>query len=112
MAVFFQAEDGIRDGHVTGVQTCALPICRELETDALVRDLADRLWRLGLLVESDFGLTSDRIELALGHPDLPGHLLLAVDTDGARYVATASQRERDRKSTRLNSSHVAPSYAV
>src|SRR5690625_1853280 len=26
---FFQAEDGIRDGHVTGVQTCALPICVE-----------------------------------------------------------------------------------
>src|SRR5690625_2949248 len=24
--MFFQAEDGIRDGHVTGVQTCALPI--------------------------------------------------------------------------------------
>src|SRR5215510_15385110 len=24
---FFQAEAGIRDGHVTGVQTCALPIC-------------------------------------------------------------------------------------
>src|SRR5271166_2792449 len=23
---FFQAEDVIRDGHVTGVQTCALPI--------------------------------------------------------------------------------------
>src|SRR5690625_6089226 len=23
---FFQADDGIRDGHVTGVQTCALPI--------------------------------------------------------------------------------------
>src|SRR5690606_40668188 len=26
----FQAEDGIRDFHVTGVQTCALPICRPL----------------------------------------------------------------------------------
>src|SRR5439155_9736337 len=26
---FFQAEDGIRDGHVTGVQTCALPILRD-----------------------------------------------------------------------------------
>src|SRR5689334_25387461 len=25
---FFQAEDGIRDGTVTGVQTCALPIWR------------------------------------------------------------------------------------
>src|SRR5687767_15756299 len=27
---FFQAEDGIRDKLVTGVQTCALPICVEL----------------------------------------------------------------------------------
>src|SRR2546430_2856203 len=26
---FFQAEDGIRDLTVTGVQTCALPICRD-----------------------------------------------------------------------------------
>src|SRR5439155_11356262 len=26
LAFFVQAEDGIRDGHVTGVQTCALPI--------------------------------------------------------------------------------------
>src|SRR5256885_3382617 len=25
---FFQAEDGIRDYKVTGVQTCALPICQ------------------------------------------------------------------------------------
>src|SRR5689334_25322673 len=28
---FFQAEDGIRDGTVTGVQTCALPISVVLE---------------------------------------------------------------------------------
>src|SRR5690625_4344914 len=28
VSFFFQAEDGIRDGHVTGVQTCALPISR------------------------------------------------------------------------------------
>ena len=27
MFFFFQAEDGIRDKLVTGVQTCALPIC-------------------------------------------------------------------------------------
>src|SRR5690606_41128085 len=27
---FFQAEDGIRDFHVTGVQTCALPISRSM----------------------------------------------------------------------------------
>src|SRR5256886_8267724 len=28
---FFQAEDGIRDLTVTGVQTCALPICYRLQ---------------------------------------------------------------------------------
>src|SRR3712207_8078819 len=28
LAFFFQAEDGIRDIGVTGVQTCALPICK------------------------------------------------------------------------------------
>src|ERR1039457_7386214 len=27
---FFQAEDGIRDYKVTGVQTCALPICESV----------------------------------------------------------------------------------
>src|SRR6266581_6594596 len=30
LVFFFQAEDGIRDGRVTGVQTCALPISRLL----------------------------------------------------------------------------------
>src|SRR5256885_11188176 len=28
---FFQAEDGIRDYKVTGVQTCALPICLSVD---------------------------------------------------------------------------------
>src|SRR5439155_3624049 len=37
----FQAEDGIRDGHVTGVQTCALPIFGILRN--LERALADGL---------------------------------------------------------------------
>src|SRR5437764_1909605 len=36
---FFQAEDGIRDTSVTGVQTCALPISRQLlPEDGVVRD--------------------------------------------------------------------------
>src|SRR5256885_1717044 len=30
-AFFFQAEDGIRDYKVTGVQTCALPICCQVK---------------------------------------------------------------------------------
>src|SRR3989338_1979307 len=31
LCIFFQAEDGIRDGTVTGVQTCALPISIPLQ---------------------------------------------------------------------------------
>src|SRR5690348_17436196 len=34
---FFQAEDGIRDGRVTGVQTCALPIYAAEDVLAEVR---------------------------------------------------------------------------
>src|SRR2546428_4916404 len=30
---FFQAEDGIRDLIVTGVQTCALPICERVSSN-------------------------------------------------------------------------------
>src|SRR4030066_384911 len=48
---FFQAEDGIRDSSVTGVQTCALPICgpatrRRL---ALPEAAGDRVHPLGEL---------------------------------------------------------------
>src|SRR5690625_6077401 len=32
----FQAEDGIRGGHVTGVQTCALPISARCEWGRLI----------------------------------------------------------------------------
>src|SRR5260370_1706368 len=55
-ALFFQAEDGIRDSSVTGVQTCALPI---LTLSALNAELEhanmrlprrlDRLLRIGLV---------------------------------------------------------------
>src|SRR5690606_40713072 len=49
---FFQAEDGIRDFHVTGVQTCALPICvgyallvagRQADVDDFYAAVEDRL---------------------------------------------------------------------
>src|SRR5690606_6561287 len=45
---FCQAEDGIRDFHVTGVQTCALPICGDRSsssTDSCVRAADGKLWR-------------------------------------------------------------------
>src|SRR5256886_15992334 len=37
MLFFFQAEDGIRDLTVTGVQTCALPISQGLHQRAVLR---------------------------------------------------------------------------
>src|SRR5690348_18026705 len=45
---FFQAEDGIRDGRVTGVQTCALPIfgddvTKKHQVDARISSLQGRL---------------------------------------------------------------------
>src|SRR5438093_2688782 len=39
---FFQAEDGIRDWSVTGVQTCALPICPGHQSRCAECPLADR----------------------------------------------------------------------
>src|SRR5207253_4212195 len=43
-----QAEDGIRDGHVTGVQTCALPIYLDRLLRLLQDDARDRLARTQL----------------------------------------------------------------
>src|SRR5690606_4683121 len=44
---FFQAEDGIRDFHVTGVQTCALPICIMFQLLAAVFPSIERLQKEG-----------------------------------------------------------------
>ena len=55
---FFQAEDGIRDDLVTGVQTCALPICAYADEGLLLLvsisfhasfgSGADNYWELAL----------------------------------------------------------------
>src|SRR3954451_25498417 len=42
--LFFQAEDGIRDADVTGVQTCALPIWRA-RSPAPGSTVCTRWWR-------------------------------------------------------------------
>src|SRR2546421_12929598 len=42
---FFQAEDGIRDLIVTGVQTCALPISQAVAEQGATNDLLERLAR-------------------------------------------------------------------
>src|SRR5690625_5641428 len=63
---FFRAEDGIRDGHVTGVQTCALPIYRQVDkqmTRTINRPVATGRvdpWHAGL-----FALTLGLIGMSL-----------------------------------------------
>src|SRR2546427_7192711 len=49
---FFQAEDGIRDLTVTGVQTCALPISEPVHPAPIVPPAGvSRVWRaLGLVL--------------------------------------------------------------
>src|SRR6476660_10455134 len=44
---FFQAEDGIRDDLVTGVQTCALPICGGTGSAVTRRDPVRRFRKAG-----------------------------------------------------------------
>src|SRR5207247_6180339 len=66
---FFQAEDGIRDPLVTGVQTCALPICYRalvtVLTKRMAEDLTEYLHEQGIRVRymhSDID-TLERIEI-------------------------------------------------
>src|SRR5207249_7014390 len=49
---FFQAEDGIRDRNVTGVQTCALPIFRPSSDRWSAFSDSARLCRMALLAFS------------------------------------------------------------
>src|SRR5690349_23670382 len=57
---FFQAEDGIRDLYVTGVQTCALPICTLAAGVARALDFhyldSGALYRLVALKALDAGI--------------------------------------------------------
>src|SRR5580693_3299388 len=77
---FFQAEDGIRDGTVTGVQTCALPICRPnrdqmILTPGSLDDMlpADHQVRLvnAFVARLDLGPLRDAIKSREGPPGHP-----------------------------------------
>src|SRR5699024_5164509 len=70
-AFFFQAEDGIRDRNVTGVQTCALPICT-LSADVVIL-AAGALASPELLLRSGIGPAGELAEVGVESVhDLPG----------------------------------------
>src|SRR5256885_5009619 len=65
---FFQAEDGIRDYKVTGVQTCALPILlvRQLQVSYRIAYRVGRLLPGLQRGEIELGLNIDEFALAVG----------------------------------------------
>src|SRR2546429_3256962 len=97
---FFQAEDGIRDVAVTGVQTCALPICYRL---AAYRAHA----------EPHGNRRPDALASHAGiQHSVPAGNGSRGNFDAARGGPAVGGTREDRKSTRLNSSHGYISYAV
>ncbi|MDO4258992.1 MAG: prevent-host-death family protein [Actinomycetaceae bacterium] len=69
----------------------------EAAPDRLLVDLAERLYGIGLEVVPNVGIPGGmRIPLAIGHPEVPGRLLVAVLTDDDEYVSEPSLRVRDR----------------
>src|SRR5256885_11817929 len=64
---FFQAEDGIRDYKVTGVQTCALPILRESHARFQIGPNARRAWLRHMEATLDAAPLDDATRNALRH---------------------------------------------
>src|SRR5690606_40295570 len=101
---FFQAEDGIRDFHVTGVQTCALPISYndgsvDISPDFTGQDIKKFEWKDP---DGNTISTTDRVRGA----NKTGTYTLNVVASNNCTFSTRSEE------TRLNSSHVKISYAV
>src|SRR3712207_7096125 len=112
---FFQAEDGIRDIGVTGVQTCALPILPSLEEKAAASgDQMDLIAvqntkdSLELLKQRVYDLEMAKMVSIQTAPQIrilqKGNYKLVSKIHSA-FVVTIPVFKKDRKSTRLNSSH-------
>lgn len=73
----------------------------DMEPEQLLTDLAERLHRLGLNVVPNLGVEGGmQIPLAIGHPEVPDELLVAILTDNEAYMDEPSQRIRNRHWTK------------
>src|SRR2546429_4029030 len=102
---FFQAEDGIRDVAVTGVQTCALPISAAVQTDTPKRTTS--LIR-NCPASSNIGNQYQKWRA----PGVEKRKLTVNRNVMIAPMLPMNESLADRKSTRLNSSHGYISYAV
>src|SRR5687767_15575732 len=79
---FFQAEDGIRDKLVTGVQTCALPIYDVIVSDALADRAINFQWQSNAVLSR----TSVAIRAVVLSTQKSGHCV------GVRIVRSEERR--------------------
>src|SRR5690606_39825004 len=113
-----------RDFHVTGVQTCALPISGIIARGRLL-DLLRRIPCFGLtLVRIDIRQEASRHATAVQAvaaragrtyrqlDEAEKQRFLLEELKAGAPLMTQAMLDSDRKSTRLNSSHVKNSYAV
>ena len=113
LCFFFQAEDGIRDLIVTGVQTCALPIYLVKTTIAIISICL----LVGFFAVSQISRPTLRSEIteALSQASAAKISVATYWSENSKLPNNdedASFEYVDRKSTRLNSSHDQISYAV
>src|SRR5690348_8096248 len=104
---FFQAEDGIRDGRVTGVQTCALPIWRAGVRPRVNRGGLYPFARAGTtVIARDLVVSSIIEDMLAGRPvvyaDFLGYDEVAHHTGIERFDALAVIRAIDQQIGRLH----------
>src|SRR5256884_6168802 len=81
---FFQAEDGIRDVAVTGVQTCALPICHPKFFDWVMNVATPSAW-------TEVGLSCLPVPLPLIRSMSPS-TVWSMPSDSNSYVRSEERR--------------------
>src|SRR5438034_7884648 len=82
--LFFQAEDGIRDPCVTGVQTCALPICLRVHLE-MGRQKRSRMYDLEMDPETPSFLAPGRRRVGIRERlDARGAALVPLDEGQVR----------------------------
>src|SRR5690606_39717780 len=89
---FFQAEDGIRDFHVTGVQTCALPIWARTRVPRRV--MKGSMDRSEIVVGLDIGTT--KVSAVVGEVDAEGITILGVGNVPCRGLRKGVRAEERR----------------
>ncbi len=77
-------------GTELGATTSDVPL------NAFELDVMHRLQERGIPVTPQYGVAGYRIDFACAHPDQPGRMVLAIETDGASYHSGQTARERDR----------------